>query len=241
MVVSKSKKQGRLLPGQKDDLLYIRENKRARRVTIKVQPTSRVVVTVPTGFDRSKLPDILARYSGWINGQKKRFRVRKPTMISLKAIDEKWNVTYVDEPGARTSIEELPGSILEIRGPLDDVRGWVVALNYWLHGKAHKVLKEWLDQLSIDLSIDFNRLIVKRQKTRWGSCSTKRNINLNRNLLFLGPKLARCVLLHELCHIKQPNHSEQFWELLDNYVKNSKSMDARIRKAGGTVPNWART
>ena len=214
----KSKTCGPSSSPKPGDGISVRENKRARKVSIRVRPSSEVLITIPTGFDRSQIPDILAQHSTWIDTQKKRYRIRRPSIISLKAIGERWKVTYIDGPGNRGSIEELPGHTIVVHGTSEDPTGWVSLLNRWLHEKARNVLERWLGQLSADLLISFNKLTVKRQNTKWGSCSRKRNINLNRNLLFLRPEMARYVLIHELCHIKQPNHSEQFWELLDNYV-----------------------
>jgi predicted metal-dependent hydrolase len=97
----------------------------------------------------------------------------------------------------------------------------------------------WFGASSDELSIPFNKLAVRRQKTLWGSCSAKKNINLNRNLLFLTAAMARYVLIHELCHVDQLNHSDEFWDLLERHVKNGRSMSAKTRQAASKVPDWA--
>ncbi|HIN05374.1 MAG TPA: M48 family peptidase [Dehalococcoidia bacterium] len=57
--------------------------------------------------------------------------------------------------------------------------------------------------------------------------------------MFLPRSMARYVLVHELCHIKQPNHGPNFWTLVEQHVKNSRSMGIKARKAGNFVPDWA--
>lgn len=60
----------------------------------------------------------------------------------------------------------------------------------------------------------FNKLAIKSQKTRWGSCSRRRNLNFNYKILFLTPRIRDYVIVHELCHLKEFNHSNKFWKLV---------------------------
>lgn len=60
----------------------------------------------------------------------------------------------------------------------------------------------------------FNRVSIKNQKTRWGSCSKKGNLNFNYKIVLLPPKLADYIIVHELCHLKELNHSDRFWNLV---------------------------
>ncbi|PIP33182.1 metal-dependent hydrolase [Candidatus Gottesmanbacteria bacterium CG11_big_fil_rev_8_21_14_0_20_37_11] len=62
--------------------------------------------------------------------------------------------------------------------------------------------------------LKFNKIAIKSQKTRWGSCSKKRNLNFNYKVLFLPPKIRDYIMIHELCHIKEFNHSRRFWRLV---------------------------
>jgi predicted metal-dependent hydrolase len=69
----------------------------------------------------------------------------------------------------------------------------------------------------------FNKISIKSLKTRWGSCSKKRNLNFNYKILFLTPKIRDYIMIHELCHIKEFNHSNRFWKLVakstPDYIK----------------------
>src|SRR5439155_5288643 len=60
----------------------------------------------------------------------------------------------------------------------------------------------------------FNMLVIKSQKTRWGSCSKKQNLNFNYKILFLPTKIRDYIMIHELCHLKEFNHSRRFWKLV---------------------------
>jgi predicted metal-dependent hydrolase len=70
-----------------------------------------------------------------------------------------------------------------------------------------------------------NQIIIRRPKTRWGSCSSRNNINLNIKLAKLPKELMDYVILHELVHTRIKNHSNRFWQELDSYVPNARKID----------------
>lgn len=96
--------------------------------------------------------------------------------------------------------------------------------------KAKAILWERLDYLSHKHGFQYNRLFVRNQKTRWGSCSSLNNINLNMNLINLSQELQDYVILHELVHTTVKNHSKQFWVELDRYVGDAKGYNKKLRK-----------
>jgi predicted metal-dependent hydrolase len=95
---------------------------------------------------------------------------------------------------------------------------------------AGKYLVERLDELCKQSGFRYNRVFVKNQKTRWGSCSEKNNINLNVNLVRLPDELIDYVILHELIHTRIKNHGNRFWEELSRFVKDPKSLDKKLRQ-----------
>ena len=96
--------------------------------------------------------------------------------------------------------------------------------------KAKKKLTTRLNQLAVQHGFTYNKVIIRNQKTRWGSCSHKNNISLNMKLVLLPEELIDYVILHELVHTRKKNHSKGFWMELDNYVGNGKDFASRLRK-----------
>ena len=95
---------------------------------------------------------------------------------------------------------------------------------------ASNYLLNRLDVLAQLHGFRYNRVTIRNQKTRWGSCSSKNNINLNIQLINLPLKLIDYVILHELVHTIVKNHSEIFWNTLENFVINSKILDKQLKK-----------
>ena len=94
---------------------------------------------------------------------------------------------------------------------------------------ARKILCRRIGELAQLHNFVYNRVSIRKQKTRWGSCSTKNNINLNANLLHLPSELIDYVLLHELVHTRVKNHSKDFWDELETVVPNARKVDRKLK------------
>lgn len=96
--------------------------------------------------------------------------------------------------------------------------------------KAQTELFNRLNCFAQKYNFSYSRATFRRQKTRWGSCSSKNNINLNINLVTLPEHLQDYVLLHELTHTKHKNHGRQFWAELDRLVGDARKLRKEMRK-----------
>lgn len=82
------------------------------------------------------------------------------------------------------------------------------------------------------LGVAYDRITIRHQKTRWGSCSSKKNLNFN-CLLMLAPEAVRdYVVVHELCHLLEMNHSEKFWSLVEGVMPNYDASRKWLRTQG---------
>jgi len=95
--------------------------------------------------------------------------------------------------------------------------------------EARKKLTARLKQLAEKHGFSYNRVFLKNQQTRWGSCSHKNNISLNIKLLILPQELIDYVIIHELVHTRVHDHSKRFWSELDKYVESGKAMAKKLR------------
>ena len=95
---------------------------------------------------------------------------------------------------------------------------------------AKEFLEGRIKELADKFGFVYNKVTIRNQKTRWGSCSGKNNINLNMQLMNTPNHLIDYVILHELVHTKIKNHSPLFWGSLDIYVGNAKAIDKELKK-----------
>ncbi len=96
--------------------------------------------------------------------------------------------------------------------------------------EARKKLVSRLNELSEQHGFSYNKVFVRNQKTRWGSCSAKNNISLNMKLVRLPDEMIEYVLLHELVHTRIKNHSNEFWTELNRLLGDAKKMDRRLNE-----------
>ena len=229
--------------GQRKIDYTLRVSHRAKRVILKVGVNGLEVV-VPRRFGQRRLPGILEANREWIEQELQRVKDSPPLVapecIDLNAIDERWLVDYQAKPTAngRFSATENASNRLLVEGDVNDVPGVSSVLNQWLHLRAHENLVPWLKEVSQEVDIPFQKATVRGQSTRWASCSIYGNININRSLLFLPQSLVRYVFLHELSHIRELNHSHEFWMLLKQLEPDCTALNARLKKAGQHVPQW---
>jgi len=98
--------------------------------------------------------------------------------------------------------------------------------------KAKRKLTRRLKHLAEKHGFTYNRVFIRNQKTRWGSCSHKNNISLNMKIIRLPEELMDYVILHELAHTRFKNHSNDFWAELNRVVGNGNGIALRWRESG---------
>jgi predicted metal-dependent hydrolase len=228
----------------------VRESARAKHVRFRVTIPDGLVVVIPVGFDRGRIPKLVEERRDWIARALKEIETRwaalpstdhRPETIELPAIGRTWRLEWnkVDEAtAARISIAELGLSRLSISGSIGDRSAWQPALRRWLIERGREHLIPWAEGMASALGVQIQRVSIRCQKTRWGSYSTNGTINLNAQLLFLPGRLVRFVLLHELCHAVHANHSSSFWALVRTHEPDADCLRVELRSAWGLVPGW---
>ena len=230
---------------QLKDQLYvceIKNSKRAKYLRLKLSNIGVLSVVVPSGVPLKKVQEFVSSQVSWIDRNLKTLDpvvagFSKPSQLNLSYLDEIWGIEYVSEPLTNSLRVKISNDFtIECRGDVDNEALLKKQLGQWLKSKAEKVIPKRLATLAEYHGFHFNRVIIRGQKTRWGSCSTKKNINLNYKLLFLEPALVDYVLIHELCHTVEMNHSANFWALVGDCDTNYKQNDKELNKASRTIP-----
>jgi len=95
---------------------------------------------------------------------------------------------------------------------------------------ARKIILERLEFFNRHYNFRYKRVAIKNQKTCWGSCSQKGNLNFNYKIINLPERERDYVIVHELCHLEELNHSSRFWKLVAKFFPDYKQIRKNIKK-----------
>jgi len=225
----------------------VRVSARAKNVIIKLIPDKGVEVVLPRGVDQRQVPEFLARRREWIETGIKKLNEKGLSLCPPELIlpDEINFISSGDTYSIRRVKNRKPG--LRLRKNVDKLllsgMDWnnadeLALLTKFVRTEAKKYLKLELESISKELNLPFNRIFIRSQRKRWGSCSAKGNINLNMKLMFLPYRLVRYVIIHELCHTVHLNHSAKYWRLVKMVEPDVADLEKELSEAGQLVPNW---
>jgi len=130
-----------------------------------------------------------------------------------------------------------PG-LLEIRERAMEPARARAALRDWLLEQGRRTLVPWLEHVAVERGFEFGQVQLRRQRTRWGSCSRHGTISLNVALLFQRSAVVRYLFVHELCHLRHMNHSPRFWRLVAGHEPDFRALDRELMRGWRHVPDW---
>lgn len=96
--------------------------------------------------------------------------------------------------------------------------------------RARTIIEEKVFKFNKYYNFEIRKISIRNQKTRWGSCSKKGNLNFNYKLIYLPEKLIDYIVIHELCHLKEFNHSEKFWKLVGRLIPEFKKVRSELKE-----------
>ena len=227
-----------------DGLVVVRLSSRAKRLLFKSSIKKGVEIVIPQGADLSWVADMTQNRIPWIRSAQQHVREGRsqinPTQIDLKALGETWSVDFDKVDVVWNGLLVSRERTLTVGEDPKDVFHVARKLQGWFHQKARASLIPWLAALADGRGLRFNKTYVKNQTSLWGSCSKKRNINLNRNLLFIPKHLVEYVLHHELTHLENLNHSGRFWSSLTRVLPACREKRLELKSLSpDDIPLWA--
>jgi len=226
----------------------VRVSRRARRLSVRVYPGGRVEVVVPPGASPVTIERFVGTHRQWIEARVADLSAVpaaasqvRPDSIELPAIGRKFIIEYRPNPAsadARVRVTVAGEGWLVVSGRLDNEQRIAKALRNWLLALAQVELGRHVAQTSAQNGLKFERIQIRRQRTRWGSCSASGTISLNVCVLFQEPAVMRYLLVHELSHTRHMNHSRRFWSLVESLEPDYRRLDRELLRGWQRVPGW---
>ena len=197
----------------------IRQSARARQVSLTMHPSLGLLGTLPNRRAPEELHQFIHRHERWVRRQLDRWTRRTeglprpwPYGHTLLYRGEAHRVIII--AAKRSGIERTADRSLIVRAHRPTRLGITRILKRWYVAEASRWIAETVEIIGRQLGVTWGRVGVRDQRTRWGSCSAQGHLNFNYRLMMAPPPVAEYVVLHELAHRRELNHSKRFWELV---------------------------
>lgn len=211
--------------------LIVETNARARRFVFRTKSDA-VYVSVPPGATRKELDDAIESLRPRLLSAREQTDPIKLIDLDYRINTAFFKLNIVQGNRDRFLAHSELGELKIICPPNvdfkdDDLQQWLrKVISEALRRNAKIILPPRLYMLSRQHNLPYKSVKISSSKGRWGSCSSAGNINLSYYLVLLPEHLIDYVLLHELCHTREMNHSDKFWALMDK-VTHGKALELR--------------
>lgn len=211
-----------------------------KTMALQIKPDLTVMVRAPKFIPEKNIRKFILDNREWINKHYKEMEENKlknpmPTYdnlyvngAKLPLLNEKFVLLEIKkgEKKSRTKVyytTQIPKLIVVTAScDANDIRECVVS---WYRHYSKEVIEEKVAYYAKNMQVSFGQISIRDQKSRWGSCSAKKNLNFNWRLVMMPEVVLDYVVIHELAHLKQLNHSPAFWREVEKVLP-----DYRIRK-----------
>ena len=224
----------------------VKRSARRKTVTLTIDPDNGLVLYCPRRFSTARLHAVMKEKSRWILN-----KTREMEALQARRVIRKW------EPGALLPfqgadyplVRHINGRMFDIRVDQGELKLFIPEREWpnmapeqireqAISGYRIAAERELLPRLEFYqhvLGLHPEKVRIRDQKKRWGSCSARGSINLNWRLILAPPAISDYVIVHELCHLKELNHSGRFWNLVAGAVPDHKSRRAWLREHGSLL------
>lgn len=216
-------------PSEPVGIVFVR-NPRARNYVLRVRRDGSVRVTIPRGGSEAYAHRFAAEKTGWIRRQLAR-------LDALHQTPPVWGPgTEVWYRGQRHTLETIHGlgrladqTIVPPRTPETD---WRPSVERHLRELATRELPPLVQAAADRFGLGVRRIVVRNQRSRWGSCSRRGTVSLNWRLVQTPPLVRDYLIAHELAHLREMNHSRRFWRVVEHFFPAWREAELWLRRHG---------
>lgn len=212
---------------------------RARHPRLIIAPGTGLRVVIPRGYTHALLHAFIARHERWVLKHLDRLAAQParpgadvPLPRTLRVLGSAYRldlaVTADDRPGVAAR-----GATLTVTAPDNATARAMVA--GWLRAAARTAIAARVAERARAMGVTYGRIAIRDQRTRWGSCSRAGNLNFNWRLVLAPPAVLDYVVVHELAHRIELNHSPRFWAIVARHCPEHEALRAWLRTNGATL------
>ncbi len=219
----------------------VRRSPRATRITLRVLPGAGLEIVVPQRGRLPALTELLRERAGWILGALDRVAA---TDAATPALADGALIPYRGDDyrlivhgahGARPTVtRDTTARTLTVRHD-PAAHELAAVLEGWYRAEAHTVITARVVACAAMLGVGYTRLTIRDTRSRWGSCSSAGGLNFSWRLILAPPAILEYVVIHELAHRRELNHSARFWAIVAAHCPTFQQDRAWLRAHGGSL------
>ena len=222
----------------------VRTSQRAKRISVRYSLGGGLEVVYPPGLRQPGPAALLHERSDWILSAIDKFSDAQAKLPQRQYRDGEsflfrgacYQLKLEKDPLRRHITVRLSDNVLKLllpeSAPKDDSELFRRAVERFYRAQAKQYLPPRVRELAETHGFTYGNLRIKNQKTRWGSCSAKGNINLNLRLMMAPDAAIDYVIFHELCHLRELHHNAAFWALVEYYCPDFRYWKAWFKEHG---------
>jgi hypothetical protein len=216
-------------------VLY-RRHHRARHYLLRLRADKTVVVTVPRRGSMEFARRFAASRKGWLE---KQWRILESRRVPPPVLRPGMEVLFRGRAVALQAREDADGFFIGLDNDwvrlVAPAENLLPAVEKWLRVRAQRELAGRAEALARVHAAPMRRVVVRNQRTRWGSCSRQGTISLNWRLIQVPEFVRDYIILHELMHLRQLNHSPRFWAEVEKVCPNYRAAEDWLKKNSALV------
>jgi hypothetical protein len=220
-------------------VVKVRQSLKAKHRSIRIHHHGQVELVIPFNDNFLNAQDILNAKERWIRSKLNKI---KPKELINKSICVGDVIPILGVPHTifhhvdanNRTIQVVSGSIYISQSDI-----YLYGLRRFLLQLLREKIEVYLAKFSLSLKVSYRRYSIKDTKSRWGSCTSKGDLNFSWRLIFAPEKVVTYLVAHEICHIKEMNHSKKFWQLVANIYPEYKQAKMWLKNNGRTLHNYS--
>jgi predicted metal-dependent hydrolase len=199
----------------------LRRSSKAKLIWLNIKRQKGLSVTIPSCYNAQELPHYLKSNTGWILNNLAKYSQETPAQSRIPLVStntvpylgKSLEVTQKRDSQGDTAVKLEKDRLIVCLSPTREKLS-NLEVEGWLKEQAITIINNKAESFSKKMGLTFNRVRVRDQRSRWGSCSCRKNLNFNWRLVMAPEPVLDYVIIHELCHLKDMSHSRRFWKLV---------------------------
>jgi len=219
-----------------------------KTIALSFDKECNLIVKAPLWVPKRQIDAFVAEKADWIEATKIRLlrakeeaagsRIKLESGEVLSFLGDRRILTVIREDRKRAKVACVLDRLLLYVPYEADYEYKREQLEKWYRKEAAELLREKAEEFADKLQVTYADIKIKDQKSRWGSCSSKGNLNFNWRIIMAPEPVCDYVVIHELCHLKYMDHSENFWKLVESICPEYRRYRKYLKEKGMCLYNF---